>query len=127
MTYLPADDTLLPVEQTESPERGEGLASSMAQALRALELELRGQIQREEGPCGFFDFVAHAAPRYTSFLDTLRSEHRDLLDRVAALRNRSDMVSSSSAELRLAFQLLCAAIADHDALEREILRDALEP
>ena len=99
----------------------------MTQAERALEVELHGLIRREEGPCGFFDFVAHAAPRYTSFLDRLRSEHRDLLDRVAGLRRRSELSSSPSAELRLAFQLLCAAIADHDALEREILRDALEP
>jgi hypothetical protein len=127
MMHPPADDTLLQVDLAESPELVDGPGSSMAQALRALDFELRAQIQREEGPCGFFDFVAHAAPRYTSFLDTLRGEHRDLLDRVAALRTRRELVSSHSAELRLAFQLLCAAIADHDALEREILRDALEP
>jgi hypothetical protein len=94
----------------------------------ALERELAGRIRREEGLGGFFAFLCLAAPRYLSFVGKLRAEHRDLLATLASLRRR--IHAASSAELGVLAgeaAAVVAAIDAHEALEREILRDALDP
>jgi hypothetical protein len=128
MRHLHADDCPFDArpyaEPFDAPARGSG---SLLETLEALEADVRRQVEREEGPCGFFAFVAHAAPRYASMLERLHDEHCELVDRVVALRRRAEIGSGSAADVRIAFQVLIMALEEHDALEREILRDALEP
>jgi hypothetical protein len=95
-------------------------------ALGALEHEMRQSFAREEAPAGLFAFVAHAAPRYLGFIDSLRHEHRELLSRIASLRHRA----TDGAEVDQLWREhtgLLLDLARHDELERAVLRDALEP
>jgi hypothetical protein len=84
-------------------------------------------IALEEGRCGFFAFLTSAAPRYLSMLEHLRADHLHLATSVAALRFKVVRADASRLEGLVAeFDAVRAAIAEHDALEREMLRDALE-
>ena len=99
----------------------------LAEALGLLQRELTRRVQREEGSGGFFFFLCSAAPRYLSFVGTLQFQHTRLLNALAALRAKAERASSDHyAELMIEAAVVLAAIEDHDALEREVLRDALE-
>jgi hypothetical protein len=100
---------------------------ALAASLSTLEGELRGRIGREEGRAGLLAVVLHAAPRYLAFVETLRTQHRDILSCARALRWRA--LTAPDRELTdvvHALKALRETIVDHEALEREILRDALE-
>jgi hypothetical protein len=140
-------------EQRSDPQDRAGFATDVR--LRQLDRELAelartlaGSIRREEGIGGFFAFLCTAAPRYIAFIESLRAEHTRLLNAIAALRAkvvRADSPVPPSggaasdamwrrwrrAERHAAFRAeadaIIDAIADHEALEREVLRDALDP
>jgi hypothetical protein len=93
-----------------------------------LERELTQRIQREEEIGGFFAFLCAAAPRYVGFVGHLRNENRRLLRDIAALR--ADIHRASDAQLGQLLErarVLVEAIESHESLEREVLRDALDP
>jgi hypothetical protein len=101
---------------------------SIEASLRALEAEVHARMSREERPGGLFATVIHAAPRYLTFIERLRAQHRNILLEVRALARRARAAADDEVEaLQRARQALLDTIADHHALEREVLRDALEP
>ena len=84
-------------------------------------------IALEEGRCGFFAFLVMAAPRYLSMVEHLRSDHQELGRALAALRIKIIRAAPEQLEALLAeSDAIADAIAEHDELEREMLRDALE-
>src|SRR5688572_8385434 len=127
MRHLHTDDCPFDARPYAEPVDAEAQSGgSLLETLEALEADVRRQIAREEGPCGFFAFVTHAAPRYASMLERLHHEHHELIDRVVSLRRRVEGGTTTNlADVRIAFQVLIMALEQHDALEREILRDAL--
>ncbi len=94
-------------------------------ALTALERLMHRRISHEEGPAGLFAFVCRAAPRYVSLIDHLRLEHERILLGVKQLHVRARHLGDPH-QLSAELDALIDAIEDHDAFEREILRDSIE-
>lgn len=110
--------------ETPSQQQLDELSRSVA----ALHVEMAHRISREEGRGGFFAFVSLAAPRYLSFLETLRGEHHRLLGALTALRAKIARATPAQwDELLAETDAILSAIEEHEELEREVLRDALEP
>lgn len=100
----------------------------LSRSVAALHVEMAQRISREEGPGGFFAFISLAAPRYLSFLETLRAEHHRLLGALTALRAKIARATPAQWDALLAeTDAILSAIEEHEELEREVLRDALEP
>jgi hypothetical protein len=84
-------------------------------------------VSREEGCGGLFAFLTTAAPRYTCMVEHLRADHHHLVLALAALRMKLLRADPAEYEaLAAESDAIAAAITDHDELEREMLRDALE-
>ena len=86
---------------------------------------MRERIAREEGKAGLFDFLCRAAPRYVSLIDHLRLEHQRILLDIQTLHSRSRHCDDMN-QLSVELNRLIDAIEDHEAFEREILRDSIE-
>ena len=100
----------------------------LSRSVAALHVEMAQRISREEGRGGFFAFISLAAPRYLTFLETLRAEHHHLLGALTALRAKIARADPSQWDDLLAeTDAVLSAIEEHEELEREVLRDALEP
>lgn len=100
-------------------------AKLLGAVLRELEDDVKRRMAREEGIGGFFSFLCHAAPRYIGFVQTLRTQHDDILRSLRELRRRA----ASGDDPRMLAQdveAVVSAIVEHEELEREALCDALE-
>jgi hypothetical protein len=95
-------------------------------ALSALDRVVRKRIEHEEGKLGLFAFICRVAPRYLSLVDRLRTDHRDFLRRIATVGRRVSH-GDDLASLERDHAELISDIAAHEELEREVLRDALDP
>ncbi len=87
---------------------------------------MRARFAREEAPGGYFAFVCTAAPRYLTMIDTLRAEHDAIAARLSLLETRTAARAGDWDALLAELKSIIAAIREHEALEREMLRDALE-
>ena len=100
-----------------------------AKLLRAvlceLEDDVKRRIAREEGIGGFFSFLSHAAPRYVGFIESLRTQHDDILRSLRELRRRAAR-GDDPETLAHDLEAVVTAIVEHEELEREALLDALE-
>lgn len=121
MTQQPYDPS-----QPHAARRGPH-ESELFGALVAVEQIMRERVAREEGRGGFFSFLLRAAPRYLTLVDHLRRQHGDLMQRLALLRRA--VVSADRPDRDAALEVFLELMADidtHEALEAELLRDALE-
>jgi iron-sulfur cluster repair protein YtfE (RIC family) len=102
--------------------------AELAKITRTLEAIVTQRFAREEGPGGFFSFVLAAAPRYLSMIDALRAEHATIGHRLAVLREEiADATLPEWGALVGELNDIIFALDEHESLEREILRDALDP
>jgi hypothetical protein len=105
----------------------DGAITALAHTLASVHRSFSEHVAHQEERAGYMACLARAAPRYLTMLDNLRVEHQRLGGVIAALRvkllraeawQRESLVAEADAVMH--------AIADHDALESEMLRDALE-
>lgn len=82
--------------------------------------------RRQEGCGGYFAFLITASPSFMTILAHLRAQHHQLVGALAALRVKIRRSDESHWEALLAeADAITAAIAEHDALESELLEQAL--
>jgi len=104
-----------------------GVITALAHTLASAHRSFSEHVAQQEGRAGYMAFLARAAPRYLAMLDNLRVEHQRLAGVIAALRVKLLRAEASQWESLVAeADAVMRAIADHDALESEMLRDALE-
>jgi hypothetical protein len=103
-----------------------GALRALADAVGGQHRDLSQHVACQEGPPGLFALLVTAAPRYRNMVEHLRGDHQHLSRAVAALRMKILRALPSQFEtLAAEAAAIAAAISEHDALEREMLRDAL--
>ena len=81
-------------------------------------------VTNSEGPAGLHAFLCASAPRYLSMIAHLRQRQRMISDRIEHLRRRVD--HESAEPLGLEYEAIVHEIETHDALETDLLVDAIE-
>jgi len=101
--------------------------TALADAVGTMHRAFCGHVARQEGRCGFFAFLSSAAPRYAAHLERLGAEHDHLASALGALRLKILRAEPAEWEGLVAeADAIADALADHEALEREMLMDGLE-
>lgn len=81
-------------------------------------------VTNSEGPAGLHAFLCASAPRYLSMIVHLRQRQRMISDRIEHLRRR---LAHEGGELLAAeYEAIAHEIQIHDALETDLLVDAIE-
>jgi hypothetical protein len=100
----------------------------LAEAAGSLHRSFSHHVSRQEGPGGLLALLIAAAPRYLSMVERQRADHRHLVTSLASLRIKIARATGWEQEGLVAeLDAVATAVADHEALEREMLRDALDP
>lgn len=100
--------------------------SSFVAWIERLEATMHERFGREEGVCGFFAFLCAASPRYATFVEHLRDDHRRIASRLRLLRVDALDPRISAQELIVRVDETVACIHAHETLEYEVLADALD-
>lgn len=70
------------------PRRAHAWADEVQHRLTALEDAFRRHVRITEEPDGLYADIERTAPRLTQAMEALRTEHREILDAIAALSDR---------------------------------------
>lgn len=95
-------------------------------ALAALRPQLADHFEAEEAEDGLHGVIGDSAPHLLSSLDRIYDEHRRFLDSVDRLTAAAQQCCEGPvAEILAGIRELCDGLHEHEALESELLTDAV--
>lgn len=114
------------LKQTLGILEGTGDLNVILAHLTELLPELEAHFAKEEGPGGMHQTIGDTAPHLLTRLQLIMGEHREFVTSITRTIDRSrSLVDGPIAEVLREVRELCRRLRDHEALETELLGDAM--
>lgn len=115
-------------EMRETLERVTAITSleTLVPLLKRLREQLREHFADEEGEGGLAQAVGESAPRHVRAIESLFGEHREFLESVKGLIERSEaLLTGPKAKILRDVKALAERLHRHEAKETELLQDSV--